>query len=236
MPKCTFLNIRKLIIKLHDEGKVSREISTILAIRKSTVNNIIIKFKTTGTLEAKRNPGRPRKTTNRVDRVIKRKAISDVKKNAAINARELREENLADISQSTVSRRLTEVGLFRRVFVKIPLISKKNKKDRLEFAKRHQHWTIEDWKKVLFLDETKINVFGNDGRRYVRRPKGTRYDSRHQIHTVKHGKSSIILWGPFSWKGVSPIFKIEDTMDSIKYRDIILDVILPYACQNVPRG
>lgn len=47
------------------------------------------------------------------------------KKNAAVIARELREEKLADISQRTVSCRLTEVGLFGCVGVKKPLISKK---------------------------------------------------------------------------------------------------------------
>lgn len=125
MPKRTSLDIRKVVIKLHNEGKVSREIAKILAIGKSTVNDVINKFKTTNTLKDKSCPGRPRKTTNRVDKVIKRKAVADVKKNAAIIARELREENLADISQSTVSRRLNEVGLFGRVGVKKPLISKK---------------------------------------------------------------------------------------------------------------
>lgn len=236
MSKRTSLDIRKVVIKLHNEGKVSREIAKILAIGKSTVNDIINKFKTTGTLEDKYCPGRPRKTTNRVDKVIKRKAVADVKKNAAIIARELREENLADISQSTVSRRLTEVGLFGRVGVKKPRIVKQNKKARLEFAKKYQSWTVEDWKKVLFSDETKINLFGNDGRRYVRRPKGTRNDSRYQTPTVKHGGGSIMLWGAFSWKGVGPIFKIEGTMNSAMYRDIILKEMLPYARQNMPRG
>jgi len=236
MPKRTSVDIRQVVIKLHNEGKVSREISQILDIGKSTVNDIINRFNSTNTLKDKKCSGRPRKTTNRVDKVIKRKAVVDVKKNAAIIARELREENLADVSQSTVSRRLRELGLCGRVGVKKPLISKKNKKARLEFAKEHQSWTVEDWKKVLFSDETKINLFGNDGRRYVRRPKGSRYDSRYQIPTVKHGGGSIMLWGAFSWKGVGPIFKIEGNMDSAMYKNIILEQMLPYARQNMPRG
>ena len=168
--------------------------------------------------------------------MIKRKAAVDVKKNAAIIVRELREENLADISQSTVSRRLREVGLFGRIGVKKPFISKKNKKDRLEFAKKHQTWTVEECKKVVFSDETKINLFGNDGRRYVRRPKGTRNVSRYQIPTVKHGGSNIMLWGAFSWKGVGPIFNIKGNMNAAMYRNILSEEMLPYARQNLPRG
>ncbi|KAK7864830.1 hypothetical protein R5R35_012488 [Gryllus longicercus] len=86
MPKRKSLDKCELVLKLHNEGKTSREISSTLAIGKSTVNDILKKFKITGTVEAKRNPGRPRKTTQRVDKVIKRKAVSEVKKNAAIIA------------------------------------------------------------------------------------------------------------------------------------------------------
>ena len=53
MPKRMSLNIRKIIIKLHNEGKVSREIADILAIGKSTVQDLINKWKTTSTLKDK---------------------------------------------------------------------------------------------------------------------------------------------------------------------------------------
>ena len=83
---------------MHNEGKVSREIvADILAIGISTIQDLINKWKTTSTLKDKPCAGRPRKTTNCVDKMINRKATVDVKKSAAIIARELREENLADI-------------------------------------------------------------------------------------------------------------------------------------------
>ncbi|EIE89920.1 hypothetical protein RO3G_14631 [Rhizopus delemar RA 99-880] len=34
---------------------------------------------------------------------------------------------------------------------------------RLEWAKKHQDWAVEEWRKVVFSDETKINVWGSDG-------------------------------------------------------------------------
>ncbi|KAK9709740.1 hypothetical protein QE152_g26424 [Popillia japonica] len=64
-------------MKLHNEGKVPCEIAQILTIGKSTVNDIINKFKTPGTLKDKCCPGRSRKTTNHVNKMIKRKAIAD---------------------------------------------------------------------------------------------------------------------------------------------------------------
>ncbi|EFN88326.1 hypothetical protein EAI_14919, partial [Harpegnathos saltator] len=44
-----------------------------------------------------------------VDKINKRKSIADVRKTAMEISRELREENLADISRNTISRYLKEV-------------------------------------------------------------------------------------------------------------------------------
>jgi hypothetical protein len=35
-----------------------------------------------------------------------------------------------------------------------PLITESMKNDRLEFARRYEHWTVEDWKKVMFSNES----------------------------------------------------------------------------------
>ena len=39
------------------------------------------------------------------------------------------------------------------------------RKERSDTAIKHQHWTLEDWKKVVWLDETKINHLGSDSRK-----------------------------------------------------------------------
>jgi hypothetical protein len=40
---------------------------------------------------------------------------------------------------------------------KRPILTKKYYRERLDFTIAHQDWTIEDWKKVFWSDETKIN-------------------------------------------------------------------------------
>lgn len=235
MPRRTTLQLRKAVLRLSKQGKKSREISCLLSIGKTTVNNIISKFKATQSLDNLPQSGRPRKTSLRVDKVIRRKSVIDVRKTAREIAQELHDENLADVSRSTVTRRLHKVGLFGRVGVKKPLIRKKNQMARMKFAEKYKHWTTNDWSKVLFSDESKFNLFGSDGRQYVRRPVGTRYDSRYQIPTVKHGGGGIMVWGAFSSHGVGPLVEIDGKMDRFAYENILREHMLPFARRTMPR-
>ncbi|CAK9829579.1 Transposable element Tcb1 transposase, partial [Anthophora retusa] len=222
------IQLRKVAVKLSEEGRSSREISALLAISKTTVNNILNKFKTTGSVTNRSRSDRPRKTTARVDKQIRRKSVVDV---------ELHDENLADVSRTKVSRRLRDVGLFGRVSVKKPLISTKNQRARLQFAKNYQHWTVQYWKKVLFSDESKFKLFGSDGKQYVRRPVGTRYNFKYQIPTVKHGGGGgVMVWGAFSYEGVDPLIEIEGVMDDFVYKDILGKKMLPFTKDNMPDG
>ena len=59
-----------------------------------------------------------------------------------------------------------------RVKAKCPYLSKHHKREQLDFAVVHQDWTEEDWKRVIWSDETKINRLGSDGRKWVWKKAG----------------------------------------------------------------
>lgn len=107
-----------------------------------------------------------------------------------------------------------------------PFVSEKNRKSRLQFAKDHLTWTVDDWKRVLWSDEV---------------PKNKRYDPKYTKGTVKNGGGKVMIWGCFSWHGLGPLAHIKKNlrskrggMDSIQYRDEILAaVMLPYAAGNL---
>lgn len=107
MPEHTNLQLREAVINLFQQGKLPHEIANSLLINKSAVNRIIAKYKSTNSLANKPQSGRPRKTTKRVDKMIKRKSI-DVEKTIMDISRELREKNLADVNRSTISRYTSE--------------------------------------------------------------------------------------------------------------------------------
>ena len=47
---------------------------------------------------------------------------------------------------------------------KHPLLKQVHHQHCLKFALAHQNWTVEDWKRVLWSDETIVNRIGSDGR------------------------------------------------------------------------
>jgi hypothetical protein len=42
---------------------------------------------------------------------------------------------------------------------KHPFLSAKHHKARLDFAHAHKDWTVDDWRRVVWSDETKINCY-----------------------------------------------------------------------------
>lgn len=113
-------------------------------------------------------------------------------------------------------------------------MSEKNRKARLDFARTHLNWTQQQWKNVLWSDESKFNLRGSDGRANVRRPRGEKFNPRYTTATVKHGGGNIMVWGCFSGNGIGPIHRITSTMTATIYRDLLSSVMLPYAEWEMP--
>ncbi|KAG1400988.1 hypothetical protein G6F59_013105 [Rhizopus arrhizus] len=47
-----------------------------------------------------------------------------------------------------------------------PFLKAIHMKKRLAWANAHKDWTKNDWRRIVFSDETKVNVWGSDGVKY----------------------------------------------------------------------
>ncbi|GFX84040.1 transposable element Tc1 transposase [Trichonephila clavipes] len=115
------------------------------------------------------------------------------------------------VSAETVRNVIRHAGYSSRVARKKPFITLQNQKKRLEFAKTLQLKTYSFWKKVIFSDESKFNVFGSDGRRTVWRKPKHRFGSKkftsyngnfifQQDNDPKHKARNVKMWCLFHCK------------------------------------
>ena len=80
---------------------------------------------------------------------------------------------------------------------------------------------MEDWKRVIWSDETKINRFGSDGHQYVWKKRGEPLYDRTTTPTVKFGGGNLMVWECMGWNGVGVLSDVECRMAAKQYVDIL---------------
>ena len=184
--------------------------STVYLLCKKHFNNLISP-----------HGGRPPKLSSQNKHFCIRAITSGKLATARAVTKKLQDELDIEASDSTVRRTLREAGLEAMEKEKRPKLSVKNIKARLKFAKRYKDWMIEDWKCVIWSDESKINRFCSDGCAWCWVCDGESRQPRHIKETVKHGGGSIMIWGCMTAHGPGFMCKLIGTMDQHVYKSIL---------------
>ncbi len=98
------------------------------------------------------------------------------------------------ISERTTHRTLKQMGYSSRRPHRVPLLSAKNRKQRLQFTQAHQHWTIEDWKNVAWSDESRFLLQHSDGAVRIWCKEHESMDPSCLVSTVQAG-GGVMVWG-----------------------------------------
>jgi hypothetical protein len=124
--------------------------------------------------------------------------IRTLKENRQTNLKELcdnfTQNTNINISARTVQRYLHEQGFFGRARVRKPLVNEVNRKKWFVWAKERKGWE-EEWKNIIWSDESKFELFRGNGRRWVWRKPHEKYNPEYLIPTFKSGQDGIMVWG-----------------------------------------
>ncbi len=203
--------VQKTIIDtLHKEGKPQTFIAKEASCSQSAVSKHVNRK-----LSGRKKCGRKICTTNRENRSLMR----IVKQNRFKNLGELHKKwtetgvKVSRAPHTDLSRNLATV-VIRGVL----------------WAKEKMNWTVAQWSKVFFSDESKFWIsFGNQGPRVWR--KGGEAHSPSCLKSSVKFPQSVMIWGAMSSAGVGPLCFLKINVTAPVYQDILEHFMLPSADQ-----
>ncbi len=138
------------------------------------------------------------------------------------------------ISEHTTRRTLKQMGYSSRRPHRVPLLSDKNRKWRLQFAQAHQNWTIEDCKNVAWSDESRFLLRHSDGSIRIWHKEHESMDPSCLVSTAQAAGGGVMVWGIFYWHTLGPLVPIEHCLNATVYLSIVVDHVHPFMTTVYP--
>ena len=149
--------------------------------------------------------GRPSKQTELNTEVIVQKVRLDRygrEKHVANLAGELSRDG-TEISGPTVWRIFKKAGFRKTKPTRKPGLTKRMRDERLKWCLDHAHWTLEDWKNVIWSDETSVVLLHRRGGYKIWR-KADEAFVRSCIRERWKGYSEFMFWSCFTYDQKGP--------------------------------
>lgn len=217
--KALSASIRQNIIQAVQNGMSDREVAEATGVSKGTVYRVK-KAENIDSRHAK--DGRPSKLSSIDVRKVVRSMATGECETAIEATRQLNAALSNPVSDKTVRRALGNAGMRSTKAQRKPMLKIQHRAARLKWANAHREWTVEDWKRVAWSDETKINRMGSDGKNWKwLRNHETGLEAQHVIGTLKFGGGNVMIWGCMSAMGVGEMAFVVGNMDADQYISIL---------------
>jgi transposase len=212
---------------LNKEKYSMSRIAKVINISKATVQVVIERIRKTGTPVPKPRPGRSKKLDERDLRSLK--TIMRSNPFASYNhVNSLLKDHQINICRDTLIHYVKDLGFGSYFAAHKPRLSEENKKRRLRWAKERVNWSLDDWRRVVWSDESRFTVEGYYGGARVLRMVGERYEERHITPTTKWGKGSVMVWSCFWAGGFGPFVFVDGSVDQYAYVNVLSEKFLPW--------
>lgn len=208
-------------------GSTTREAAEALGVSQSAVAKWVKKSQQGQSLSDKPRSGRP-KVLDRVSKIVIAKSLTKKRQSTRKLATRLTAAG-HPVSKNTVHRYLVkDLGCKAFVQRKIPKITEKQRKDRLKFCQDRRNWTMADWSKVIFSDESPFELDSNpnhqNDRIWAHSPAEVPNHERNKF------PGKLMVWGGMTAKGLTKLHVVpnQTSVNAEYYHGVILkDYLLP---------
>lgn len=218
------------VVALLEQGLSQRVVAAQLRLSQSAVSRVYRRFRETGAFNRRPRTSRHRCTSDRDDRFIVSTSLRNRHLTGVDVQQQLRRVRGVAVSEWTVRRRLKAANLTPKRAATGPKLTAAHRQARLQFAREHINWTIAQWQSVLFTDECRMCLHGNDRRARVYRLPGERFAQC----CFAFGGGSCMMWAGISLEGKTALVFVPGGgrgggLTADRYiADILLDHVVPY--------
>lgn len=142
--------------------------------------------------------------------------INHATRNRTDSVNKYKEELNFTASRQTMNNTLIENGLKAYAAPPKLLLSQDNTRARMTFAEDHLFWTLRDWKRIVFTDESSFSLVNTSGRVLVRRQANEEL-KEDTVQAYDNFSKKVVVWGAISYDYKGPLVRVEGKLDSAGY-------------------
>ena len=218
-------DVKGQIIGMSNSNKSARQISRELNIPHSTISYAIERFRKTGSNNNLPRSGRPSLLTERNMNMLGR----TIKKNRFTPLKEVINQLPITVNVRTARNALKERDINLYTAAKKPNITATNIKKRKDWCKEVINWTDDEWKKVIWSNESSVELGLSSRKIMVFCSQGQHYQPDCLLPNHRSGCISVMFWGCFWQNKLGPLVAIsKGSVDLIKYCEILETHLFPF--------
>jgi transposase len=196
----------------------------------TTIRRFLAKYRKTKKIENLPRSGRPQALSKREKVVLQREAIKERHK----PLRDIINDLKLNCSLTTAAKVLHNAGIHSHVAAKKPFVSEANAIARVSWCEKNKSKSVYDWWRVIFSDESSVEIGKQSRQIKVWRYAGERYDAECITPSFKSGRRSLMVWGCFVGEIKGPLVfcnEYKEKKEKIKaetYLKILEKKFLPF--------
>jgi len=219
------------ICKKYKEGAKKRDLAELHGVTRSCITKVIAReFPSPSSAQSSaptRRVGRPKALTPEEAEDLCKLSQENPFDDAGDLAEKLQQLHNKRLTRPTIRAYLKQGGIRAYSAVCKPLLTAPQRKARLQWARTHRDWDADEWRRVIFSDESTVSLLPGIQKRVCYRRPEQRLDRKCVQSSVKF-PMKVMVWGGIVGDEKLDLSIVEGTLDSIGYMRILRGNVLPF--------